>query len=81
VRYGQAKNIWISLESSLEQVQLKIRDDGSGQEAYKSNKEISIRMMKRMASQIGADLHVDTTPDGSVLVTCTLPAEKMDKAA
>ncbi len=71
VKHAKATEIVIKLAREDKTVHLVISDNGRGLPRNgKSNQGIGLEVMKHRASVIGAELGIDSTPDGGVTVSC-----------
>jgi len=73
VRHGKAKHVGIRFSTTDRGVVLTIRDDGCGLAAVpQDGKGMGLLIMKHRAAMIGANLSVDSVPQGGTIVTCAM---------
>ncbi len=74
IRHGQARHIWLRLESSDTGVTLTVHDDGRGLPPdWRQSKGLGLRIMAHRATMIGANFAISPAPEGGTRVVCGLP--------
>jgi PAS domain S-box-containing protein len=73
LRHAKADQISINLSIQQDQLILEIRDDGSGICAKQVNDGIGFHILRNRANLIGADLKIESPPEGGTLVICRVP--------
>jgi PAS domain S-box-containing protein len=85
IRHGKPTKVRIDLNLALDQITLRVRDNGSGLPKVVIRAEgMGLRIMRYRAGMIGGLLSVESAPDGGALVSCvvpTLPSSKPSGAA
>jgi signal transduction histidine kinase len=81
-KHGKAKRISLSLETADDLMTLRIRDDGVGIPAAKSD-GMGLAIMRYRARLNGGELTVDQPAEGGTLISCTakLSPEESESAA
>jgi PAS domain S-box-containing protein len=73
-RHGRAKSIAVTLERTIDGIQLSIRDDGSGFRVSPNRTGgMGLHIMRYRAELIGATLTIDVGKGFGARVTCLLP--------
>jgi len=73
LKHSAAKTITIRLDTTEDQLQLTIRDDGAGLPADVNKiKGLGLRIMQHRMETIAGKLMVRNHPDGGTLVSCTV---------
>jgi signal transduction histidine kinase len=73
VRHGKARNVFVGLTCESGRLILEVRDDGVGlTEHAESSKGLGMRTMRYRAGALGAQLTVESQPDGGTVVRCAL---------
>ncbi len=77
VRHSQARDVWVTLTSSDEAVELVVGDDGRGFDpATVGPEQLGLRIMRERAEAAGASLKIDSTTGQGTVVTATWSAER-----
>jgi signal transduction histidine kinase len=75
VRHGKAKRIELALTRADTNVELAIRDNGTGFRFETAGDQgMGLRIMKYRASMIGGRLAVEPNPAGGTAILCSAPA-------
>jgi two-component system, NarL family, sensor histidine kinase UhpB len=75
-RHAHATRVVLKLESTDEQTQLTVRDDGRGLAPASLSSSHGIRGMRERAMLIGASLSIDTPPGGGTEVRLSIPVTR-----
>jgi signal transduction histidine kinase len=78
VRHAGAKNISITLRSCDDQLQLSIKDDGAGFDAYAQNLSafaghVGLRGMRERALALGGQLEIKSSPSRGTVISAHFP--------
>ena len=73
LKHSRATKIQISLETSRDRTQLRVRDNGQGFSPSSSNGQgLGMHAMKFRADVIGAELHIESEAGTGTSITCTV---------
>jgi signal transduction histidine kinase len=76
VKHASAKHIDVALEYTPNHVTLRVRDDGHGFDpaaVHPKDRHFGLAGMRERASEMGAQLHVESSPDQGTLLILELP--------
>ncbi len=73
VKHSHARTILVSLETGLDALRLRIRDDGIGIHDPERGNGLGQRIMRDRAGLIGGTLDVEPVEGGGTVVTCAFP--------
>ncbi|MCP5119227.1 MAG: hypothetical protein GY953_51150, partial [bacterium] len=71
-RHARASNVWVSLDRLHNQVELRIRDDGSGFDANGGSNGMGLANMRARAEEFGGTFDLESKLGGTVL-TLSIP--------
>ncbi|MBI3244524.1 MAG: sensor histidine kinase [Chloroflexi bacterium] len=72
-RHAGAKNIWLSLQTSDDNISLTVADDGIGFPASMNGVGFGLRGLRERATQLGGELHLESRPGGGAQLCFRLP--------
>lgn len=72
-RHARAKNIWLSLQSSNDNISLTAADDGVGFPTSMDGVGFGLRGLRERAAQLGGELHLESRPGGGAQLCFRLP--------
>ncbi len=73
LKHGKANEIRLKLQSSTDQLRLRVSDDGQGfDEDWKSMGGMGVRIMQHRASIIGGRIDISSSSEFGTSVTCTI---------
>ena len=72
-RHAKAKNIWLSLQTSSDNISLTAADDGVGFPPSMDGVGFGLRGLRERATQLGGELHLESRPGGGAQLRFCLP--------
>ena len=72
IKHGQASRIILSLTSANGQIVLAVKDNGCGFSANQKSSGMGMRVMNYRAAMAGANVQIESVPEGGALVKCTV---------
>mgnify|MGYP001574446265 FL=1 len=72
-RHAKAKNIWLCLQTSKDNISLTAADDGVGFPTSMDGVGFGLRGLRERAAQLGGELRLETRPGGGAQLRFTLP--------
>ena len=72
-RHAKAKNIWLSLQTSNDNISLTAADDGLGFPVSMNGVGFGLRGLRERAAQLGGELHLESRPGGGAQLRFCLP--------
>lgn len=72
-RHAQAKNVWILLKNTPQQVTLLISDDGIGYDEKDETPGFGLRGLRERVSQVKGTLQIESRPEGGTQLRIVLP--------
>jgi PAS domain S-box-containing protein len=73
IKHGQATRIQIGLTSANGQIILTVKDNGAGlPSGGQKSHGMGLRVMNYRAAMIGANVHIENSPEGGALVRCAV---------
>jgi signal transduction histidine kinase len=75
-RHAKAAKVEIRVETTSEQFQLIISDDGVGIAPERLERPATLRALRQRSAALNAELHVDSSPEKGTRLTLTVPLDK-----